>query len=278
MNERTVLSALKLKLEAIHIVSECLSNTDRNYYESEKIMKDKLREAKLFVPVWTLYLKNTYGTNGFHVVGNKYHGDYMIKDMDLSGMDLSGMDFSHVHFQDCDLSYCNLSNTNFDGAYLSMTNITGVNIHNANFSNVCYSGVKDYPLKLDAYGANLDNSYFSYVNMSKSNFKHASLRGAYLYGCIFNHVAFTHADLTDACLSDSELYNSDLHDAKLDSASLYKATIRGFTDLDKARSTQDICIESIKIQTDILTSMKGSISVICMIIILLLLIVLFAKY
>lgn len=269
-NKNVVYSELIRKLNAIHIVSECLSNTERGVHESKKIMNNRLREANLFVPAWELRLTRTYGTKGFHVVGNEYHGDYMLMNMNLSGMDLSGIDFSHVHFQDCDLSYCNLSNTNFDGAYLDSTNITGAKLNNANFSNVYYGGVKDYPLKLNAYGANLDNSYFSYVNMSNSNFTYASLRNTYLSGCILHNVKLTHADLTNVCLSYSELCDSDLYDTVLDSASLFKATIRGFTDLDKARSTRDICIDMIDIDTSILSSMKGLVSV-AMIILLVLL-------
>lgn len=264
-NYETVLAALKLKLNAIHIVSEYLSNTEREYLESKILMENKLKEIGLFVPMWELYLRRTYGTKGFHVVGNKYHGDYMLKDMNLSGMDLSGMDFSHVHFQNCDLSYCNLSNTNFDGAYLSFTNITGANIRNSNFSNVCYSGVKCYPLKLDAYGANLNNAYFSRVNLSKSNFQCASLHGTYLSGCILNNVNFAYGDLTDACLSYAELHNTNMYHAILDFVSFYKAAITGCTNLDKAKCAQNVCIDSATIRTTDIYSVKELASIVCLI-------------
>lgn len=248
-NKKIILDTLEKKLKGIHIVSECLSDTERDYHESKQLMENKLREAGLFVPAWNLYIKRTYGTKGFHVVGNKYYGDYMLKDMDLSGMDLSGMDFSHVHFQNCDLSYCNLSNTNFDGVCLDFTNITGVNIRNANFSNVCYSGVKSYPLKLNAYGANLEHSYFSYVDLSKSDFQYASLRNVYMSGCTLNNVKFMYADLTNALLYYADLCNVNFTNAILDSADFEKATIAGHTDLDKAKSARNVNIESAVVQT-----------------------------
>ena len=267
-NRNTILSNLKKDLDEIRIIWDCLKDGDDGV--SRMIMKSRLKEAGYKVYERSEWINRTYNTKGFHVCGNIYWGNHMLKNRDLSGLDLSGWDFSHVDIVDCDFSNCNLSNTNFEGAVLEYVQLGNADMTNANFKDVNFRLVKTgKPLRLKAFGAIFENSNIRGANLSESDFSYASMKNMDLSYALFNSTDLSYADLTDSCLYGAELINTNVNGAILDDVYLKKAAILGLTDLDKSTSAANIDLQDAKISTGlcsyVITSWRDLISIVCII-------------
>ena len=277
-NKNTILSNLKKDLDEIHIIWGCLKNGDN--LTNRMTMKSRLKEAGYKVYERTIWIDKTYNTKGFHVYGNQYSGDYMLRNRDFSGLNLSGWDFSHVKIVDCDFSNCNLSNTNFEGAVLEYVRLNNADMTKANFKDVDFRLVRNRkPLYLKASGAIFDNANIRSANLSKSDFSYASMRNMDLSFALFDSTDFRCADLSNSCLYDVELINTNLDGATLDNVSLEKASLMGLTDLDKSKSAANIHMQGATISTNlcsyVITSWRELISIICLILFVIICLILF---
>ena len=138
-------------------------------------------------------------------------------------LDLSGLDLRRIDIRGLDLSKTYMTGCNLEGAVAKPMVITSGG-QELPFSDLGY----EIALKLWAIGdapewveraqpTILDGAILPFANLSRSDFRWASIRGATISQCEFQSANFSFTDLSTACLDRT----------KLDEAILEQATVKG---------------------------------------------------
>jgi uncharacterized protein YjbI with pentapeptide repeats len=162
-------------------------------------------------------------------VWNKWRGENLLVEIDLSGADLSGIYLTGAYLMGANLMRASLIRTKLTSAYLT-----------------------------EAYldGADLTEADLSRAHLNKADLSRANLRGANLNGAHLNKVDLSLANLRGACFSETNLSESvfrlaNLSKTKLDNA-LFGGTVLAEIDLSEAHgleSTQHRYSSHISIDT-----------------------------